>query len=65
MNVAYNMDCMEAMRTMPDKCFSLAIVDPPYGLKRDSSNGRGKLKNRTFNQGNISRWDTPPHERIL
>ena len=29
-NVAYNMDCMEAMRQMPDKAFELAIVDPPY-----------------------------------
>lgn len=26
----YNQDCMEAMKQMPDKCFDLAIVDPPY-----------------------------------
>ena len=26
----YNMDCMEAMKEMPDKAFDLAIVDPPY-----------------------------------
>lgn len=32
MNVAYNMDCMEAMRQMPDKAFDLAVVDPPYGI---------------------------------
>lgn len=32
MNVAYNMDCMEAMKQMPDKAFELAIVDPPYGI---------------------------------
>lgn len=25
------MDCMEAMRRMPNKCFDLAVVDPPYG----------------------------------
>lgn len=30
-SVAYNMDCLEAMRQMPDKVFDLAIVDPPYG----------------------------------
>lgn len=30
MNIAYNMDCMEAMRKMPDKAFDLAVVDPPY-----------------------------------
>ena len=60
MNQAYCMDCMEAMRQMPDKYFDLAVVDPPYGLPKDSSNGRGKLKERAFNCGNISRWDTPP-----
>ena len=27
-----NMDCMEYMATLPDKAFSLAIVDPPYGI---------------------------------
>lgn len=31
MNVAYNMDCMEAMQQMQDKCFDLAVVDPVYG----------------------------------
>ena len=31
MNEAYNMDCLDAMRQMPDKAFDLAIVDPPYG----------------------------------
>ena len=29
--VAYNMDCMDLMRLLPDKEFDLAIVDPPYG----------------------------------
>jgi len=28
----YNMDCMEAMKEMPDKAFDLAIVDVPYGI---------------------------------
>lgn len=26
MNVAYNLDCMEAMKQMSDKAFELAIV---------------------------------------
>ena len=30
LNVAYNMDCMDAMRAMHDGAFDLAIVDPPY-----------------------------------
>lgn len=30
MNIAYNMDCMEYMRTLPDKAFDLCVADPPY-----------------------------------
>jgi len=41
-NVAYNMDCMEAMREMPDKAFELAIVDPPYGIGINHNIGRRK-----------------------
>lgn len=37
---AYCMDCLEAMREMPDNAFDLAIVDPPYGnVDGDLSNG--------------------------
>ena len=28
----YNADCMEVMKTFKDKQFSLAIIDPPYGV---------------------------------
>ena len=28
--IALNVDCMEYMRTLSDKAFDLAIVDPPY-----------------------------------
>lgn len=52
-------DCMDYMKDIPDKYFDIAIVDPPYGLPKDSSNGRGKLKNRIFN-GNIEHWDVAP-----
>lgn len=27
----FNTDCLEYMRTLPDKAFQLAIADPPYG----------------------------------
>ena len=37
----YNMDCMEGMKSFPDKYFDLAIVDPPYGI------GEAGDKNRT------------------
>lgn len=44
MNEVYNIDCMEYMRTLPDKAFDLAIVDPPYGIKEsgDKNHTRGK-----------------------
>ena len=50
-NVAYNMDCMEAMRKMPDKCFDLAVVDPPYGISITDS---GRLRKYNANE---KRWD--------
>ena len=41
----YNMDCLDAMREMPDNAFDLAIVDPPYGIgEADGKNhSRGKI----------------------
>ena len=54
-----NIDCMEYMATLPDKAFSLAICDPPYGLPSDSVNGRGKLKNRIMNVDGMQ-WDVAP-----
>jgi len=40
-----NEDCMELMKRYPDKHFSLAIIDPPYGIGQDGSKNhtRGKL----------------------
>lgn len=51
---------MEGMKQFPDKYFELAIVDPPYGLPKESTHGRGKLKNRILNSGGLERWDKKP-----
>ena len=56
----YNADCMEVMKTFKDKQFDLAIIDPPYGMPKDSTNGSGKLKNRVLNKGRVERWDKAP-----
>ena len=37
--LAFNMDCLEAMRQMEDNAFDLAVVDPPYGDGGGSFNG--------------------------
>ena len=36
-NEAYNMDCMEYMRSLPDNAFEIAVCDPPYGKGNDES----------------------------
>lgn len=50
-------DCMEYMAGLPDRSFGLAIVDPPYGIKRD-----GKPKSTSSHGGHkgyeFKGWDT-------
>ena len=40
MNAAFNIDCMEYMRDLPDNAFDLAVVDPPYGDGADGNPDR-------------------------
>ena len=50
----FNIDCVEYMRTLPDKFFDLAIVDPPYGISINANMGRKKGKAKRHNDVN---WD--------
>ena len=45
MNIAYNVDCMEYMRTLPDKAFDLAVVDPPYRDQKENQPTKDMRKN--------------------
>ena len=56
---------MIGMKEYEDKHFDLAIVDPPYGLPKDSTHGRGKLKNRIINRDSIQAWDVAPDENYF
>lgn len=62
----YNMDCMDYMKSIPDKHFELAIVDPPYQIasnpSRHGGSGAGKLKYRIMNQSahKFKSWDVKP-----
>ena len=58
MNKFVNMDCMEGMKSIPDKYFDLAIVDPPYF---DGPNKR-KYYGKTVNKLNIKRVEYPVME---
>ena len=40
----HNFDCLEYMRTLPDKAFNLCIADPPYGIDINSSGHLVKAK---------------------
>ena len=48
----YNQDCLEAMKSMKDNQFDLAIVDPPYGLGLSKKAQIGTSKKHT-----IKDWD--------
>lgn len=43
----YNINCIEYMKTLPDKCFDICIADPPYGVSyARGKNGWGVCDNR-------------------
>jgi site-specific DNA-methyltransferase (adenine-specific) len=60
----YNQDCLEAMKVMKDNQFDLAIVDPPYGLGKRTTDGGSKKNTQTKFMNDIRRtnWDdtVPP-----
>ena len=39
--MVFNCDCIEYMRSLPDKFFNLAIADPPYGAANSDMDCRG------------------------
>lgn len=43
-SVAYNVNCMDYLRTVPDKAFDLAVVDPPYGIE-NGFHATSRIKN--------------------
>lgn len=49
----HNIDCLEYMRTLPDKAFDLAIADPPYGINAAKMT-MGSGKNKQWGKRN---WD--------
>ena len=69
MNVAFNRDCLEAMREFPAGFFDLAVVDPPYGIGYDrqaaktagEQYGVAAARKKTYH---ATDWDnaTPPPE---
>ena len=59
LNHFYNMDCMKAMKEIPDKYFDLAIVDPPYGIGIDGQKESISKNPRHSRKGHVQKdWDS-------
>lgn len=56
----YNCDCMELLRQTPDNYYSLALVDPPYGIGEDGAknHSRGTATKPTMYKAKS--WDKEP-----
>lgn len=52
----YNCDCMELLKQTPDNYYSLALVDPPYGINMHGGNigGNNATKATNYTKKN---WD--------
>ena len=61
--VLHNMDCMDYMKSVPDQCFDLAIVDPPYfeGVNKTGYHGQGYSN---LGVARAKHYDTLPHWEV-
>ena len=61
----YNCDCIEFMRTMPDKKIDLVIADPPYGISESGAKTqtRGILAKPTYYA--VKNWDEKSPEQTF
>lgn len=67
------MDCLEAMKQMPDNAFDLAVVDPPYGIGVLTMNytqsgavrthGHSAAKRRDYRKK--GEWDVKPSKEYF
>lgn len=59
LSTVYLMDCIEGMKQFPDKYFSLAVCDPPYGIGIDGQKQSINLNNPKANRKahDFKGWD--------
>lgn len=55
-SITENIDCMEAMKRLPDNYFQLSICDPPYGVGMSGYETRPKSGNGSKWQ--VKQWDS-------
>lgn len=59
----YNCDCLEYMKSLPDKYFDLCIADPPYEIERFKHGSSRIAKGEKYKNG-IS-WDKAPTNEVF
>lgn len=60
-----NMDCLEYLKTIPDKCVNLVLIDPPYEVSRDTNFQSGEKTGKDTDRFRVSMdfgdWDKEFH----
>lgn len=57
LNQAFNVDCLDFMKELPDKCIDLVLTDPPYGI--------GISKNPIRQKHDKKEWDNKIPEKEI
>lgn len=58
LNTVHCMDCLDFMKSMPDKCIDLVLTDPPYGIGDKFKSGLNSKMN--FKEIVNIGWDVKP-----
>ena len=53
----YNVDCLEYMRSLPDKYFDLCIADPPYGIGECGAKNHSRSRIAKAKEYTAKDWD--------
>lgn len=62
----YNGDCLEVMKSFPDKSFDLVLTDPPYGIFKRQDSGLMFGKKTIYSEDkSASEWDVRPSKEII
>ena len=59
----FNCDCMEIMKTLPDKSVSLVLTDPPYGIGEDG--GACRTRGSSIPKHEKMGWDNKTPEAVV
>lgn len=58
LDIIYNEDCIDGMKSIPDESIDLIVTDPPYGIDLTPQRENGKFKNtKVANDDNLEWLD--------